>query len=147
MSGKLCANACRGVWQRGAVGVDALVHCVFAFELSEDSTTSPEVEVRGLREALRQVRIEAMPGTAGVVIRVEDDGPGMPDALARDIGRPFETGGGVLSRNHGGAGLGLAIVRRLVTLMGGRIRVETGRLGGAMVIVDLPDRQIDDRAA
>ena len=94
-----------------------------------------------------QVRIEAMPGTAGVVIRVEDDGPGMPDALARDIGRPFETGGGVLSRNHGGAGLGLAIVRRLVTLMGGRIRVETGRLGGAMVIVDLPDRQIDDRAA
>ncbi|MEN2990032.1 PAS domain S-box protein [Tistrella sp. BH-R2-4] len=78
-------------------------------------------------------------GRTGVLIRVIDDGIGMPETLARQLGQPFAVGGGVLSRSHGGAGLGLAIVRRLVTLIGGRINFSTAPGQGTEVTVDLPD--------
>jgi two-component system CheB/CheR fusion protein len=94
----------------------------------------------GGRVAIEASRYDGDAGH-GVIIRVRDEGPGMPAGLAADVGRPFETGGGVLSRNHGGAGLGLAIVRRLVMLMGGMISVDTSAGSGTTVVVDLPDRQ------
>lgn len=78
-------------------------------------------------------------GRSGVLIRVIDDGIGMSDTLARELGQPFAIGGGVLSRSYGGAGLGLAIVRRLVTLIGGQINFATAPGKGTEVTVDLPD--------
>lgn len=69
--------------------------------------------------------------------RVEDDGCGVPvgdeesifERLRRlDDARP----------DHGGAGLGLSICRRLVTGRGGRIRAENRPSGGFAVIVQFP---------
>ncbi|MFD0387950.1 sensor histidine kinase [Tistrella bauzanensis] len=81
-------------------------------------------------------------GRSGVLIRVIDDGIGMSDTLARELGQPFAIGGGVLSRSYGGAGLGLAIVRRLVTLIGGQINFATAPGQGTEVTVDLPDTPV-----
>jgi len=82
-----------------------------------------------------------------VEIRVEDNGPGIP---AEDIAHIFDrfyrvdkarsrrksTGGEASSGS--GAGLGLAIVRRLVELNGGAIRVEPAPERGTVFVVSFP---------
>lgn len=57
----------------------------------------------------------------GVVVRVSDEGPGVsPDALQR-LGDPFYRPESARTREGGGAGLGLAIVRTCVDAMGGSL--------------------------
>mgnify|MGYP000867195705 FL=1 len=55
-----------------------------------------------------------------VVVSVEDDGPGIPDAMKRELFRRFQKGEGELT----GAGLGLYICRMLIERYGGRIWVD-----------------------
>jgi two-component system nitrogen regulation sensor histidine kinase NtrY len=74
------------------------------------------------------VHIAVGPG----LIRVADDGTGIPDGL---LPRVFEPR---FSTTTSGAGLGLAIVRRLVESWGGRIEVESGSGRGTVVTVQLP---------
>jgi len=53
--------------------------------------------------------------------RVSDTGPGIPIEEQARLFEPFSQADPGLARQHGGAGLGLAISKRLVNLMGGRI--------------------------
>jgi C4-dicarboxylate-specific signal transduction histidine kinase len=65
-----------------------------------------------------RVVIEAeAPANGMVVLRVCDNGPGVPPDLAPDLFQPFKT------RRPGGTGLGLAIVRRLTEAHGGSVRL------------------------
>ena len=71
-------------------------------------------------------------------VAVEDQGTGVPDA---DRERVFERFVRLRNGSHAsaeGTGLGLALVRELAMLHGGRARVEAGANGGAMFIVELP---------
>ncbi|NCF81742.1 MAG: response regulator [Proteobacteria bacterium] len=65
-----------------------------------------------------------------VLIRftVEDSGIGVPEALRARLFGPFVQGDDSATRRHGGAGVGLAVSRSLVVLMGGEIGLgrETG---------------------
>ena len=73
-----------------------------------------------------------------VVVRVEDDGYGVP---IEDRDRIFERFARLeegRSRDGGGAGLGLALSRRIVEHHGGRIHVEDRPAGGAAFVVTLP---------
>lgn len=56
---------------------------------------------------------------------ISDTGIGMPPDKLDDIFQPFEQIEDVMRANHGGAGLGLAICRELVSKMGGDIEVES----------------------
>ena len=68
-------------------------------------------------------------------MRVEDDGPGLADADAEQM---LERGTR-LDETRTGHGLGLAIVRDIVTLYGGRLALErSAALGGLCVEVTLP---------
>ena len=70
---------------------------------------------------------------------VEDSGVGMTASQTERIFRPFEQVGEIL-RQEGGAGLGLAISRQLVRLMGGNIEVRS-RIGEGSLFwfeLDLP---------
>ena len=61
----------------------------------------------------------------GLEFRVEDTGIGIAEAKQRNLFKPFFQVESAANRRFGGSGLGLAITQHLVTLMGGRIRVES----------------------
>jgi len=70
----------------------------------------------------------------GIILWIDDDGPGMPleqhpELLARGAR------GDTLAQ---GQGIGLSVVTELVSLYGGRLELQTGPLGGARVLVELP---------
>jgi two-component system sensor histidine kinase MprB len=84
------------------------------------------------------VRVERTAAEARLVI--EDDGPGLAvDALERVFDR-FSRLDRARSRAHGGAGLGLAIVRHVAEAHGGRAWAEHRPRGGARFCVQLPAR-------
>ena len=69
-----------------------------------------------------------------VEISFTDTGPGVPPERADRIFEPFVSYG-----KHDGAGLGLAIARRIVREHGGEIDVESpAESGGATFVVRLP---------
>ena len=77
-------------------------------------------------------------------LSVEDQGPGVPpDLLPHIFERHFSTRNGhdaAGGRRHGQPhfGLGLAIVRRNVAMLGGVVSADNGPDGGFRVVVDLP---------
>ena len=69
---------------------------------------------------------------------VRDTGPGIPAHLEQEMFKPFAQGESVESSHHGGSGLGLSIVRELVELMDGEIRLGLPDPGeGAVFEVEL----------
>nr|WP_221333572.1 HAMP domain-containing sensor histidine kinase [Nocardia transvalensis] len=90
------------------------------------------------RHAAAAVRVTVARDGDTVVLAVSDDGPGVPpDDRERIFGR-FVRLDDARSRDEGGAGLGLAIVRDVVHRHDGLIRVEDGDAGGARFVVSLP---------
>jgi two-component system sensor histidine kinase BaeS len=70
---------------------------------------------------------------------VEDDGPGVPAQSREMIFARFARADSSRSSKHGGAGLGLAIARRAVEMMGGDIyAADPVRLSGARFVIELP---------
>ncbi len=77
---------------------------------------------------------------AGRVVRVtvEDEGPGVPERDRERIWARWQRLDRDERRAISGAGMGLTVVRDLVSLHGGRTWVEAGPRGGARFVVELP---------
>jgi signal transduction histidine kinase len=73
----------------------------------------------------------------GILIAVEDDGPGVPEELREAIFEPFRQGP-TTSPHSPGTGIGLSLVGRFAALHGGRAWVEEREGGGASFRVFLP---------
>lgn len=73
-----------------------------------------------------------------LVLVVEDDGPGIAAELRERLFEPFEQGPVASSDASPGTGLGLSLVRQLVALHGGSVRVDDGEAGGARFEVRMP---------
>lgn len=80
------------------------------------------------RFARSEIRISIGPSGDSAVIRVEDDGPGIPEDERDRIFDRFFRG---RNPGGGGTGLGLSVVRELVRADGGNIDVGRSDLGGA----------------
>ncbi len=81
------------------------------------------------------LRVETADG--GVLIAVEDDGPGVPAELRQAIFEPFRQGP-TASKSSPGTGIGLSLVGRFAELHGGRAWVQERSGGGASFRVFLP---------
>jgi len=84
------------------------------------------------------VRVETARSDGAITLAVLDTGPGIP---AADLTRVFERFYRVdksRSRAPGGTGIGLAIVKHLVELLGGTVTASNRDEGGAAFIVRLP---------
>jgi signal transduction histidine kinase len=78
------------------------------------------------REGRRHVALRMLRQGEEAVIEVEDDGPGIPEPVARDIFLPFFT------TKEGGTGIGLHLVRQVVVAHGGQVEAGAGTMGGAL---------------
>jgi PAS domain S-box-containing protein len=76
------------------------------------------------------------------IIRVSDDGPGIPEELQRRIFDPFFSTKD-RSVKTGGMGIGLSLVHQSVTAVGGQIDVHNRSSGGSLFEVRLPMTPID----
>ena len=85
---------------------------------------------------LVEVTIDRNP--EGVVLAVEDRGPGVPDTLKQAVFEPFRQGDTDASK-VGGLGIGLSVVQTFAQLHGGRAWVEDRPGGGASFRVLLPE--------
>jgi len=91
------------------------------------------------RHATAEVLMSARSDGGRVLIRVDDDGPGIgPDDRERVFER-FTRLDDARARDAGGSGLGLAIVRELARSRGGDVRLGESPAAGLRAEVDLPD--------
>jgi two-component system, OmpR family, sensor histidine kinase KdpD len=81
------------------------------------------------------VRVKQAKGNAGVILSVEDEGPGIPDDLKDVLFEPFRQGENSSGR---GVGIGLSLVQRFAELHGGTAHVEDRDGGGARFVIALP---------
>jgi two-component system phosphate regulon sensor histidine kinase PhoR len=82
------------------------------------------------------VKVSATNGRA--VLEVNDNGVGIPAEAAPHIFERFYRVDKARSRQMGGAGLGLSIVKAIVTAHGGQVKVESVEGRGSRFFVELP---------
>ena len=86
----------------------------------------------------QEIRLTLSQEKGAARISVDDEGPGIPERDRKRIWERFQR----LPRDEkaaiAGTGIGLTVVRELVSLHGGRVMVETGQRGGARFVVEMP---------
>jgi signal transduction histidine kinase len=90
------------------------------------------------RHATGRIDIAVADHGSDVVLTVDDDGPGIPEAERNRVLRRFVRLDEARSRNDGGSGLGLAIVDEVARAHGGSVTISQSPLGGAGIEVTLP---------
>jgi signal transduction histidine kinase len=134
------------------------------------ATPAPGLTVTADRDALRQILLNlldnaakygppgqtitvgssAAPPIEGAQVRiwVEDEGPGIPAADRDRVWEPYVRLSRDVEAATGGSGIGLSVVRELVTLHGGTTWIESaGARGGARVMIELPIRTAPPESA
>ena len=84
------------------------------------------------------VRLTALAEGDGVRFATQDTGPGIPAAVRPRLFSRFEQGDATPTRRVGGTGLGLALSRKLVRLMGGELKLDPDYAAGARFTFTLP---------
>jgi len=98
-----------------------------------------EAMEKGGRITIKEENILREPSGESAVMRLIDDGPGIPGSIADKIFQPFFT------TKEDGTGLGLSIAARIIEEHRGRLVLESVAGGGAAFIITLPIMESDAR--
>jgi len=85
-----------------------------------------------------RVRVTASPAGSALVVRVEDEGMGIPPDERDLVFEQFHRARNVRESPLPGSGLGLTISRRIVEAHGGQLSIESGRGHGTAAVLRLP---------
>jgi signal transduction histidine kinase len=85
-----------------------------------------------------RARVGLAVGKGELVVTVDDDGPGIPEAERERVFEPFRRLEGSRNRESGGSGLGLALVRAAIGAHGGSVDLANRPEGGLRARVVLP---------
>ncbi len=112
------------------------------------AVAEPELLLRAVANVLRNairyaaaagpIQVSAARENEMIVLRVEDCGPGIPEAALPQLFDPFYRVDSSRTRDTGGAGLGLSIVKTCVESCGGTVGCENRQPSGLRVILRLP---------
>lgn len=91
---------------------------------------------------LGQVTVTAYQRKKHVYLSVEDTGSGIPKELRERVFEPFFRVDKSRSRELGGVGLGLALVREIVRVHDGSICIKSGKTGGTIFEVTFAQRSM-----
>ena len=84
------------------------------------------------------VNVNACRRNGSLVVEVDDDGPGIPEAELENVFRPFYRVDHARNQDAGSTGLGLAIARDIARLHGGDIALSRSALGGLKAVLTVP---------
>lgn len=91
-----------------------------------------------VRHSTERIALAVARDEAGVLVTVDDDGPGVAPGERERVFERFVRLDDARSRDAGGSGLGLAIVREIARQHGGSVRLVDSPLGGARAELRLP---------
>ena len=115
------------------IGSDTLIYRLI-FNLTENAIQYNRTNA--------QVHISVCDNGDDILIRVRDNGHGIPEKYRESIFQPFFRIDKSRSRAHGGVGLGLSLVWEIVLLHKGAVKVEESSDDGTVILVTLPKGQI-----
>lgn len=133
------------------LGDAAPAHTVDARRLRQVVAALVDNAVKFTEAGSVEVSAEWTPGEAGdrLSLSVQDTGAGVPEARRKELFQPFAQMNAGLDRRQSGAGLGLAMCRAIVELMGGTITYRAREGGGSIfaLTLDLPHGEPQVEAA
>lgn len=117
--------------------------------LGETTRLVRGVQVTWLKRALRNLvsnsvryggaaKVSVIETGGNAVLRIEDNGPGIPASQIADMLQPFRRGEESRNRATGGAGLGLTLARAIAEQHGGKLVLENRDEGGLRAEIRLP---------
>ncbi len=80
-----------------------------------------------------------------IKMKIKDTGIGIPEDKLSDIFNPFKQASASTTRKFGGTGLGLTIVKNLVELLNGQIKVKSADGKGSVFSVEIPFKKPDSQ--
>jgi len=90
------------------------------------------------QDGISHVEIDARAHDQRVLLRIRDQGPGVPEEQLAHLTQPFYRGDAART-SAVGSGLGLAIVERAIKRMGGQFRIFNHGQGGLMAVIELKE--------
>lgn len=98
-----------------------------ALKFTHDGEIKVDIELKNINQSIYDIEF-----------RVSDTGLGMSPDVQDKIFRKFHQADGSTTRQHGGTGLGLALCKEFVEMMGGKISVQSQSGLGSTFIFNLP---------